>query len=128
MKFKTFASILSLCIFCIYWTGCSTPPATFAYQTESAANVGIIAAMTAWGSYVAAVHPGVAAETKVKSAFEKTQLAELALIDATSAWVASNPSAGGSATPANVAAAQAALSQATSELVALVQSFGVTLK
>ena len=117
--------LLSLIACIAIVVGCQTPPATVAYKGESAANVTVIAAMTAWGAYVASEHPGIPAELKVKSAFEKTQSAELALIDATTAWVASKPADGGATAPPNVLAAQAAFQTAVNELVALVKAFGI---
>lgn len=127
MKLPSFL-ICSLLLISLMFSGCATPPATIAYKTESAADIAVISAMSGWGAYVAASHPGVATELKVKAAFEKTQAAEIALIDATSAWVRLSPAAGGSTAPPDVIAAQAAFSQATASLVTLVQSFGITLK
>ena len=50
--------------------------------------VPVSAAMTAWGSYVAANHPPASQELAVRAAFEKYQAAELLAIDATASYTA----------------------------------------
>lgn len=119
--------LTTLALPCLFLSsGCNTPPAKAAYQVEAGAAATMTAAMTAWGAYVATSHPPAAQEQKVKDAFVRYQLAELAAIDATKAWVMSGSGSGTNAPP-SVTGASAAASQALGELVALIQSFGVTL-
>lgn len=107
-------------------TSCSTAPPAAAVKAESAGNVAVITAMTAWGAYVAAYHPGVGPETQVKTFFLATRSAELALVDATSSWVLSQTnSVNGTNMPPNVIAAQAALVSASADLVNVVSILSV---
>jgi hypothetical protein len=64
-------------------TGCSSTPVGKAYQSETALDTAITAALDAWGAYVAANHPSAAVETQVRDAFDKARAAELLANSAT---------------------------------------------
>lgn len=95
--------------------GCTSTAPTIAYKGEVGANAAVVSAMTAWGSYVAIVHPGTNAEAQVKGYFDAYKAAELALIDATAAWAAQTPPP--TNTPPAVIAAQTAVTGSASNLV-----------
>lgn len=99
------------------------------YSASATTALTVDAAMSAWGRYVAANHPGVAAETKVKNAFEHYKAAVVVLADAASGYLKSKD-ASGNATPQaqkEFNAAVAGASAALGDLVALLQSYGVKL-
>jgi hypothetical protein len=103
--------------------GCASQSAvTTAYKSEAAADAAVTTAMSAWGAYVAANHPPVAQEMAVEKAFNAYQQAELASIDATSAYA----NAAGSNTVAQAQSETAAMtsaSQALSDLLNLAAQF-----
>lgn len=96
--------------------GCSTTSvSTTAYKTEATTDAAVTSAMSAWGAYVAAYHPPVAEEAAVQKAFNAYQQAELAAIDATTAYA----NASGSNSVAQTASESAAMTAATSSLTDL---------
>lgn len=128
---KLFASIIAcvaLAITSAIFTGCTSTTGTL-YKTENTVQTTVEVAMTAWGDYVAAHHPGPAAEAKVKAAYEKYQVYAAAVVDASQGYAAL---AGASPTdqPPSMQAVNAALSnssQALADLTALIRSFGVKI-
>jgi hypothetical protein len=117
--------LLALALPALMLTGCASAP-TAAYKAESATAVTVETAMTAWGDYVAAHHPPASEELAVKAAFERYQAAELLAIDATASYV-SLASTNASASGSGLSVASAGAAQALSDLVSLLQSFGVKL-
>ena len=105
--------------------GCASAP-TNAYKAEAATDATVSAAMTAWGSYVAANHPPSSQELAVRAAFEKYQAAELLAIDATASYTAAT-SINSSAALDAMTAASSSVAQSITDLVNLIQSFGVKL-
>jgi hypothetical protein len=112
--------------------GCNTTPQRAAFNAEQGAQVTIEAAMNGWGDYVAQYHPSAAQEAKVKAAYEKYQLAAVAVLDAEQMVEAlasstnSPPAAVQTATlQKNDAEHQAAI--ALSDLVGLLRSFNVKI-
>ncbi len=118
-----FAAALSLSL-----SACSTNQQTAVYKSATAVQTSVETVMTAWGNFVASGHATDAQRAQVAQAYNKYQLAMVTLIDAE---VAFGTISAGSDTNAVVsaqgqnAAASAAANQALSDLVALVQSFGV---
>jgi hypothetical protein len=119
------ALLLALLLPALIFTGCASAPAN-AYKAEGSAQITIDAAMTAWGDYVAANHPSAAVELQVRSAFEKYQQAELLAIDITAAYSSVALTNAPQATK-NLTVASQNVANALSDLVALLQSFGVSL-
>jgi hypothetical protein len=116
---KIFALIFALALM----AGCSTTSvSTTAYKTEATTDAAVTAAMSGWGAYVAAYHPAVSEELQVQSAFNKYQQAELAAIDATTAFSAATSTNSASSTTNEVAALTAA-TQSLTDVLNLVQSF-----
>jgi hypothetical protein len=68
-------------------TGCATQSVTTAaYKTEATTDAAVTTAMSAWGAYVSMYHPPTSQELEVEKAFDAYQQAELAAIDATTAY------------------------------------------
>lgn len=111
-------------------SGCSSTPQRIAYNTLSASEVTVSAAMGAWGDYVKQSHPPIEQEQKVADAYKKYQLAMTAVIDATQLAVnlAASSSTNSTAASANTELYQQQAANALAELVELVKSFGATLK
>lgn len=107
-------------------SGCSTTQTTTAYKTEVAANIAVSAAMTAWGTYVSQAHPGTNAEQTVWQAFQAYKASEIAAVTATET-LATSPTNTPAITQA-ITTATASLSAASTNLVTVIQSFGVTIK
>lgn len=102
--------------------GCSTSQTTTAYKGEAATDLSVKTALTGWGFYVAAKHPGTNAEETVLQAFKVYKAAELTLIDAT-ASLASNPT-----NTSPVVAAQNAVAASQVSLVNLISSLTNAIK
>jgi hypothetical protein len=111
-------------LFSHFLTGCTTSQQAAAFKVETGANISVSAAMTGWGAYVALQHPGTNAEQTVYNAFESYKSANLAAINATEA-LAQSPT---TISTNVVISAQNLASQSITNLVNLIQSFGVTLK
>lgn len=108
--------------------GCKNAERT-AYNTVSATQVTVETAMTAWGRYCAANNPTSETRSKVKSAYIRYQAAASAFISAEQLYeslTATNAAASTSAAP-GVQTASVAANAALSDLIALIQSFGVKL-
>jgi hypothetical protein len=105
--------------------GCASAP-TNAYKAEAATDATVSAAMTAWGSYVAANHPPASEEMAVRNAFEKYQQAELLAIDATAIYAAA-VSTNSTAPFDAITAASSNAAQSITDLVNLMRQFGVKI-
>jgi thiamine biosynthesis lipoprotein ApbE len=118
-----FPTIAAIGIGLATFSGCASQTAvTTAYKSEAAADAAVGTAMSAWGAYVSANHPPVSQEWAVQKAFNDYQQAELAAIDATTAYA----SAAGSNSVAQTqseAAAMTAASTALTELINLASQF-----
>jgi len=123
---------LMLLLCCGLWTmdcglitGCKSTPQQVAYQSAGTTIVTVDTAMTVWGDYVAAKHPGPAAEATVKAAYEKYQAAMVVLCDAGAAYAAT----GGTDATAMNGLTQAAFNATTylQDLEKLIATFGVNL-
>ena len=111
---------------------CNTTPQEAAFESESAVQVSVDVAMTAWGDYVKQFHPSDQARAQVKAAYEKYQACAVAVIDATklvASLASSTNSPAGAISDANEKnmAAEAAAAQALADLVALVRHFGAKI-
>lgn len=104
-------------------TGCKSPNKT-AYRTVGTVQISADAAMTAWGAYVKQFRPGVAAETKVKAAYEKYQ--STMIVVAISGKALAEADNKDSRHKLDIALAAAA--SALSDLTQLIQSLGVKVK
>ncbi|MGZ4960984.1 MAG: hypothetical protein ACXWKG_19035 [Limisphaerales bacterium] len=119
-KQGTLFGLILLCVVVGSPMGCTT---SAAYKTEKATAVTVEKAMAGWNDYVGQFHPSQAAEMKVKSAFEKYRVAELVAIDATAAYAAEKTDA----KKTTMQAAAAAVAASLTDLVAVIQTFGVKL-
>ena len=108
----------------LLFTGCSTGQIGTAYKVETATDTTIATAMSIWGDYVKANHPPVSEELQVQSAFQKVQAAELL---ANSATTIAAQNVGNTNLLNAVLTSSAAETQAFTDLVTLLQSFGVKL-
>lgn len=113
-------------VFSVFFAGCSTTPQRAAYEAAGTTQVTVDTAMTLWGAYVAANHPGTNAEAVVNSAYSKYQTGFAVLADAGAIYAAT----GGTNSAATAALSQATSNIATeiSDLENLIASYGVTLK
>lgn len=116
--------LLALLLPAFFFAGCSTAPNN-AFKAEAAVSVSVDTAMKAWDAYIVQFHPGTNAELQVKAAFEKYQQAELFSIDTTAAYAAMVQTNSATASTAATTAAAASTAQALSDLLTLIQSFGV---
>lgn len=108
---------------CLGFTACKTSQVAAAYKAENATVHTVDAAMTAWGDYVTQFHPGVAAELKVKAAFDRYQKVLLTTVDV-SQIAALNA---GTNAPTGLTTVPTELQTAIADLLATIQSFGVKL-
>lgn len=108
-------------------TGCASKQAV--YRTSSTAKVTADVAMRSWGAYVSQFHPPVEQEQKVKDAFGNYQAAQLLLLDSAIAYrQAEAAGADKSAAQAKLDAAVAGAGAALTNLLGLLQSFGLKLE
>lgn len=111
-------------------SGCGTTANKATYVATSTAVVTVDAAMTAWGRYVEANHPGPESEIKVKSAFDKYVLAVNTVADAAGGYLkakqAQSPDLPKAQAEFNAAVAGA--SAALANLVNLLTSLGVKIQ
>lgn len=107
-------------------TGCNTTPQRVAYQAAATTQVTVDTAMTVWGDYVAANHPGTNAEAKVAAAYEKYQASFAIVADAGAAYAATGGTNGTAQAALDVASGNAA--QELADLENLIVSFGVKLQ
>jgi hypothetical protein len=105
--------------------GCHSTPQQAAYRAAGTTIVSVDTVMNLWGAYVAANHPGVAAETKVETAYEKYQAAMVAVCDAGVVYSATGSTNAPAGTALNQAVANA--SQDLSDLSNLITSFGIKI-
>jgi hypothetical protein len=109
-------------------TGCKSTPQRILYNTESATQISVEAAMLAWADYVAQFQPGPAIEQQVKDAYDAYQLAMVAAVDASEVYAAA--AAAGNDTAAQRAAAEVARQAAAgnlADLINLIRHFGGNL-
>ncbi len=127
---KKLISIAALCFVCAFplclFQGCAGQTKV-AYQVETGAQVTVETAMTAWGDYVKAHHPPASDELKVKLAYEKYQMANVAAVDATSALASLTDT--NSVPRFSLIASDATASAATAltELINVIKTFGIKL-
>jgi hypothetical protein len=121
--------ILFLCAlagsgFCL--AGCQSTPQQITYQAAGTTVITVGAAMTAWGTFVAAEHPGTNEELAVETAYDQYQASMAVVCDAGEAYAAT----GGTNATAVAALSQAIAnsSQELSDLESLITSFGVQLQ
>lgn len=120
-------AVLTLALACgllaapITFTGCTSTP-TAAYRVTAATYTTVDAAMQAWGDYVAKFHPSVDQERQVAQAYKTWQTASVAVVDASKASVASDPS-----TKSRIEAAVAASAAALNGLITILGQFGINL-
>ena len=111
-------------------SGCASANKT-AYKATGVAVITVDAAMSAWGSYVKQNHPPASQEQAVKDAFEKYQAAAslVATAGAAHAKVLADRANGGTGDAtgamANLNAAIAIATSSLSDLINLLQTFGV---
>ncbi|SRR6266576_341777 len=108
-------------------SGCSTSkPEDVAYKVSKSTHITAIAALKSWNDFVKEKHPPVEQEKKVQAAWDTYKLSQLALLDATKAYMEA-----GASPPATVQerfdAALAAAGAALADFVGLVQQFGAKL-
>jgi hypothetical protein len=124
--------LLSLFIFgtpAILEIGCRTAPQT-AYAMAGVATVTVEEGLGLWNIYVGAKHPGVAAELKVKAAYQNYQSADIALLKAGRAMLEANNSQDPnslSTAKADWQRAEAALTAAAADVYTLLKKLGVKL-
>jgi len=109
--------------------GCKSPAQT-AYVVGQTTTITIEATMGLWADYVDKHHPGVAAENKVKLAYEQYQKADILLLTAGKAMLEAQTSSDAAKQSSAQAAwrqAEAALTSSTIQLYALLQELGVKL-
>lgn len=125
MKFKlTLALLLATCLVApLSFTGCKSTPQQVAYQSVATTQVSVDVAMTAWGKYVAAMHPPVEQEILVAKAYQKYQAAMVVVCDAGKIYSAG---AQGAASALQTAVQNA--NQTIVDLENLIATFGVTIK
>lgn len=117
------AMVIILCT-----AGCSSPnAATTTGNALIAVKASADAVMSAWGSYVAAAHPGTNAEQKALGLWRSYKSAELSALYEDEAWlqIASTNTATTNAPP-DLLTAQQAEQEALDNLIQFVASFGVT--
>lgn len=108
-------------------TGCASNQTV--YRTSGTAKVTADAAMRSWGKYVSQFRPPVSQEQKVKAAFDKYQAAQLLLLDSAIAYRQAEASGGDkSSAQAKLDAAVAGASAALTDLLGLMQQFGLKLQ
>lgn len=111
---------LVVCAGCSLFTNSQTP-ITVASKAETAADIAVDTSMAAWDDYVKQYHPPASTELVVEKAFNDYKAAELAAIDATTAYA--NATGSNSVTQVSaVTAAQTQVSQSLAELLTLVQT------
>lgn len=127
---KVIASIVLALVFMgfIGCSGCGTF-GTRTYQATATSAVTVDAAMSAWGRYVAAHHPGPDSEQKVKSAYETYQKSISLVADAGSAYLKAKQANAPNLPQAQIEfnAAVAGASAALSDLVTLLVGLGVKI-
>jgi len=117
--------LFALCSLCLFlFIGCFTTPDRVAYTVGTGTTVTVEEALTLWDGYVQQRHPGPAVEQKVKAAFEKYQLADVALLKAGKAMLADPTSADAQSA---WQLGEAALAAAANDLYGLLKSSGLKL-
>jgi hypothetical protein len=115
----------------VIFFGCAYGSKRVTYNTLAGVEIGADQAMQLWGDYVAQFHPPVEQEKIVADAYGKYQLAEEAAIDATvlSITLASSGNKAGIAdAQSKESTARLKAQQTLSELLKLLQQFGVKLQ
>lgn len=105
-------------------TACDSP-VTAAYKGEKGVNVGVDAAMQAWGLYVRDQHPTLSQELTVQAAFVKVQHAELVAVDATR--IANNFNGTNTIANGMVHTSYEQYTQVWGDLVTLLRSFNIKI-
>jgi len=100
--------------------GCRSVEQT-TYRTAGTAHIAVDRAMISWGAYVAKFKPPAAQEIAVKEAYERYQSASLAVINSAQIYSTNKD------TKSDFDTALATASVALSELVGLIQEFGVEI-
>lgn len=126
MVLATVAGVVML-VAPITQSGCASKQAV--YRTSSTAKVTADVAMRSWGAYVKQFHPPVEQEQKVNDAFGNYQAAQLLLLDSAIAYRQAEASGGDkTAAQAKLDAAVAGAGAALTNLLGLLQSFGLKLE
>lgn len=127
LKTKYWAVLLLLTAFIIppTITGCGSTAQQAAYKSAATTSVTVETALRAYNVFAAQGKTTIAQNQKVKAAYLKYQTAFAAVCDAGAIYAAS----GGTNAPATAALQQAVQnsSQTITDLINLVQSFGVKL-
>lgn len=133
MKTIRFSSFIQAAILCAVLgfsssaliTGCGTTAQKTVYRSAATTSVTVEAALHGYNAFAKAGKTTVEQNRKVKEAYEKYQAAFAVVCDAGAIYAAT----GGTNAPASAALQQAVLnsSQTITDLVNLVQSFGVKL-
>lgn len=105
--------------------GCSSPQRTV-YVTAQATHVSVQEAMRLWGAYVAAKHPPVEQEIRVKDAFDK-YVASMKLVADAGKTTADASSTNSTTASAVLSALKANADRDLDDLVSLLRSFGVKI-
>ena len=109
-------------------TGCASAPGV-AFKATGTADSVAVAALGAWNDYCAANHPPVSQQLAVKAAFQKFKAAEVTALDVAlvlQAYSATN-SADSAFALAKSTAAVSAETDALTDLINLLKSFGVKI-
>ena len=105
--------------------GCTTNQTTTAYKGVGATKLTIDGAMAMWGAYVQQKNPGTNAEQLVWQAYQSAKVAELAAASAAASLAASPTNT--AVTTQVVSAFTASYAATASNLVNVIQSFGVVI-
>jgi ABC-type glycerol-3-phosphate transport system substrate-binding protein len=117
----TFLAVLGLLVGA---SGCSSTKGV--YRASATAKVTADTVMTSWGHYVKQFHPPLEQETQVKMAFEQYQAAQLTVLNAAIAYRKAQDAGINLSKPQrDLNAAVALAASALSDLIGLVQRFGV---
>ncbi len=110
-----------------FMAGCATGPEKAVYQTAGVTQISVATALQAYDQWAAAGKTSPAQNAAVKAAYEKYQLAFAAACDAGAIYAAAGSSTNAPAASLALTQALANSNQTMADLVALVQSFGVSL-
>jgi hypothetical protein len=104
--------------------GCKSAPQT-AYVVGQTTTITVESAMGLWAAYVAQKHPSAATEQRVKTAYEQYQRADILLLQAGRAMLATQTP--GTAALTNWQQAEAALAASAGQIYSLLTELGIKL-
>ena len=113
--------------FLFFQAGCSSTPQQVTYQAAATSNVTVQTALQAYDQFAAAGKTTPAQNAAVKAAYEKYQATMAVVCDLGQVYAAAGTSTNSTAAKAALDTAGTNAAQELSDLVALIQSFGVKL-